>query len=197
MNRREALLYSGQLLGYTITGTVLAGVLNGCQAPPALGWEPKVLAPEDASYLAEVCETILPNTDTPGAKDVGVDRYIDAMLHENYSEEERNAFLEGIKTFRQDCISSQGKDFLKLTPEERTAYLAAMDANTPPKPPSIWGISTEKFVAPPFWRSLKELTVTGYFTSEEVGKNVLRYLPIPGSYEGCIPYTTGERAWSL
>lgn len=148
MNRREALLYSGQLLGYSITGSILAGVLNGCQAPPALGWEPKVLTPEDVAFLAEVCETILPKTDTPGAREVGVDRYIDAMIADNYSEQERNAFMDGIKTFRQECLSSQGKDFLKLTPEERTAYLASMDANTPPKPPSMWGVSTEKFVAP-------------------------------------------------
>ena len=36
-----------------------------------------------------------------------------------------------------------------------------------------------------FFAKMKELTLTGYFTSEKVGKEVLNYDPIPGDYKGC------------
>ena len=33
----------------------------------------------------------------------------------------------------------------------------------------------------------RELVILGYFTSEEVGTNVLHYNPVPGRYNGCVP----------
>ncbi|MEM8909460.1 MAG: gluconate 2-dehydrogenase subunit 3 family protein [Bacteroidota bacterium] len=49
----------------------------------------------------------------------------------------------------------------------------------------------------PFYRTLKELTLLGYFASEEVGENILKYDPIPGSYSGCVPLADIGIAWSL
>jgi hypothetical protein len=43
---------------------------------------------------------------------------------------------------------------------------------------------------------MKQLTVWGYFTSEAGATKALRYVPVPGRYEGCIPYTKGEKAWA-
>lgn len=42
---------------------------------------------------------------------------------------------------------------------------------------------------------MKELTIWGYFTSEPGTTKALRYNPIPGRFDGCIPYT-GENAWA-
>jgi hypothetical protein len=47
-----------------------------------------------------------------------------------------------------------------------------------------------------YFRLLRELTVLGYFTSEIGAKQALRYIETPGRYEGCIPYTKGEKAWA-
>jgi glucoside 3-dehydrogenase (cytochrome c) hitch-hiker subunit len=40
--------------------------------------------------------------------------------------------------------------------------------------------------------------VLGYFTSEQVGRNVLHYDPVPGRYEACIPIDqVGRRNWTI
>ncbi|HRN58498.1 MAG TPA: gluconate 2-dehydrogenase subunit 3 family protein [Agriterribacter sp.] len=43
---------------------------------------------------------------------------------------------------------------------------------------------------------MKELTLLGYFTSEIGATQALRYIAVPGKYEGCVPYTKGDRAWA-
>jgi hypothetical protein len=39
--------------------------------------------------------------------------------------------------------------------------------------------------------------ILGYFTSEQVGRHVLHYDPVPGRYESCIPIEqVGNRNWN-
>ena len=44
------------------------------------------------------------------------------------------------------------------------------------------------------FRTLKELTVLGYYTSQIGATRELRYLPVPGRYDGCVPLTATGRA---
>jgi hypothetical protein len=43
------------------------------------------------------------------------------------------------------------------------------------------------------------MAVWGFKTSEEIGKKVMAYDPIPGGYVGCesLEELTGGKAWSL
>jgi len=43
---------------------------------------------------------------------------------------------------------------------------------------------------------MKQLTLSGLFTSKIGATEVLRYVAVPGKYEGCVPYTKGEKAWA-
>ena len=48
-----------------------------------------------------------------------------------------------------------------------------------------------------FFRLIRSATVLGYFTSEEVGRKVLNYNPVPGRYDACIPIEqVGRRNWT-
>ena len=58
-------------------------------------------------------------------------------------------------------------------------------------------ISSKKLKGTPFWRLMKELTLFGYFTSEQGATQALDYVPIPGRYEGCIPLKPGQKAYAL
>jgi gluconate 2-dehydrogenase gamma chain len=72
MNRREALKQTTLILGYAVSAPVAAAMLNGCKAKPQLNYKPVFFDEEQAALLAEIAETILPKTSTPGAKDAGV-----------------------------------------------------------------------------------------------------------------------------
>ena len=47
-----------------------------------------------------------------------------------------------------------------------------------------------------YFKMMKELTLLGFFTSEIGATKALRYVAVPGKYEGCIPYNKGDKAWA-
>ena len=47
-----------------------------------------------------------------------------------------------------------------------------------------------------YFRMIKELTLLGYFTSEIGATKALRYVAVPGRYDGSVPYKKGDRAWA-
>jgi hypothetical protein len=47
-----------------------------------------------------------------------------------------------------------------------------------------------------YFTLMKQLTLWGFFTSEPGATKALRYVAVPGRYEGCIPYKKGDKAWA-
>jgi hypothetical protein len=43
---------------------------------------------------------------------------------------------------------------------------------------------------------MKQLTISGYFTSKEGRMGALRYKPVPGSYDGNLDYKKGDKAFA-
>ena len=47
-----------------------------------------------------------------------------------------------------------------------------------------------------YYTMMKQLTLLGYFNSKEGATQALRYLPVPGKYDGSYPYKKGDKAWA-
>lgn len=191
MDRREAIQRVSLMLGYAISAPVVMGVLNGCKATPELAYKPVFLSEDMARMVAEVAEIILPKTETPGAKDVGVPVFIDKMLNDCFDKTGQDTFVAGANRLDAAAQSAYGEHFNGCEPEQQKALVirehanavGAMKSENPPK---------EK----PFILTLKELTMLGFFTSEPGATQVLRYDPVPGAYKGCIPFSEVGRAWA-
>jgi hypothetical protein len=196
MNRREAL----KMMGYAVSMTAATDLFLSCQseAKVSLDWKPAFLSDRQAHILAEVAETILPKTQTPGAKELGVPQFIDKMLKALLTEGDQKEFVEGLEKLEKDCKAMQGKTFTACTPQERESFLTKIDkeAASAPTTPSVWGITLGNPIPPPFFRKLKGMVLFGYFTSEKVGKEVLTYDPVPGDFIGCIPLKDVGNAWT-
>lgn len=198
MNRRELLKSSGLFVGYAVSSATLTSLFISCQAEAKvnLDWNPVFLSKNQANTLAEITETILPKTKTPGAKELAVPQFIDKMLKEVSGKTDQINFVAGLTQIDKDCTNKYGKTFVECTPEDRTAFLLALDEVAGKFPPSVWGIT----LAPPspvaFFRQLKSLTLFGYYTSEEVGKNILSYDPVPGDFIACMPLKEVGNAWN-
>lgn len=233
ITRREALRRAAWLLGGAISAPTLAGVLAGCGGDRTGGGR-KVLSGAQLAVVAAIAEHIIPETDTPGAKAVHVDRFIDEMLAAYYPEEERALFLSGLADMDERARQAHGSRFLDCTPEQQLDLLLQLDRESfaprpawparpaaapagpdvrerieggeSPLPPEaqadtihwIHGESRgQSSPALPFFRTMKELTVVGYYTSE-VGATVeLRHEPVPGRYEGCVPFARIGRTWAV
>ncbi|QHS59473.1 gluconate 2-dehydrogenase subunit 3 family protein [Chitinophaga agri] len=191
MNRREAIRNVALLLGSAISASTLSA-LEGCNPKGPANYA--LQTPETKSILAEIAETILPETSTPGAKAAKVDEFIVKMLNDCYKPEDQKVVLEGLKKVDEASEKQFKKSFVDLTAEQKNTVLTAVD-----KERVDYNKRENKKEGDPthYFQILKELTLTGYFTSEAGATKALRYVPVPGKFEGCIPYTKGEKAWAM
>src|ERR1700749_4681566 len=97
MNRRDALTRVRLLLGGSIVGAEM--VLSGCKNGPAgrLGAGGTKFTNDDIAYLNEVAETILPATDSPGAKEAKVGEFMTRIVKDCYTEKDQKIFVEGMQ----------------------------------------------------------------------------------------------------
>lgn len=182
MERRKALFLTTSILGSALIGSEL--FLSGCTGKKA---ETQHLSASDINFLDEVGETILPETErSPGAKATNIGRFMNTIVADCYAEKEQRIFKAGIAELKRMSKSAYGTGFMALVPGQKHELLAKLDRDVRKLP------ITED---PHFFRMMKELTIWGYFTSEPGATKALRYNPIPGRFEGCIPYKNGDKAW--
>lgn len=192
MDRREALKHVALLMGGT---TVIGGqlLLTGCQTRDqskenAMG---SLLTEADIALMDEIGETIIPATDTPGAKAVGIGSFMAKMVRDCYQEKEQETFKEGLNKIRKGFDQEFGYTFKEGTPEERTKFLRQLD-----KELAAYHDTKKEGDPEHYFRMLKELTLLGYFTSEIGSTQALNYVKVPGRYNGCVPYEKGGKAWA-
>jgi hypothetical protein len=203
IDRREALRRAALLLGGALAAPTVAGVLAGCRAArvPDGVWAPRALTRAQVDLVAAIADSILPDTDTPGARAAGVHRFIDALLAESYTAPERSRFLAGLAEVDARAGRAAGRPFLECASGDQRALLEALDREafaSPPVPLSTtWRGGTRGGPAVPFFRTMKELTLVGYYTSEIGATRELHHAPVPGRYDGCVPLAQVGRTWAL
>jgi hypothetical protein len=190
MNRREALSSVALLLGGTIIGAeaFLSGCTNADRNVGAAGLD---FSKDDIAFLDEVGETIIPTTSTPGAKATKIGDFMHTIVRDCYDPKEQQMFVDGIKKLEEECNKKNGKGFLSCTPEQRHDFLVELD-----KEQKDYMAKKKPDDPPHYFRAMKELTIWGYFTSEIGATKALRYVAVPGKYEGCVPYKKGDKAWA-
>jgi Gluconate 2-dehydrogenase subunit 3 len=176
MNRREAVQQVALLLGGAISAPAMAGVMG---EKTYFGKSLPVSVQQEA-LIAELADTIIPTTTTPGAKAAGVEKFIVRVVRDCYPKDDQEKFYAGLTQLNADALKAFGKGFVELDATQRNEAV------------KILTVSNKAF----FLRA-KELTVTGYFTSEIGATKALNYVAIPGRFEGCVPYTKGQKAWAI
>lgn len=196
MNRRQVLQRVACLMGGMVSAPAVLGLLNGCSPKPEASWQPVFLSKEQGALVAEVVEIIIPRTDTPGAKDVGVPAFIDTMLEEVYAQEDRDRYIAGLQAFDDAARTVHGKTFVDLTKAQQTALVkkfndeaVAVELAYDPRP---------KKLRRPFILMTKELTLLGFFCSKPGATEVLQYVAVPGGYQACVPLAQAGngKAWA-
>lgn len=208
MDRREAVRYISILMG----GAVIGGdaFLSGCKTKDATA-NVAELKTEDIAYLNEIGETILPRTSTPGAKDANVGEFMRIMVRDCYEEADQKAFVAGMDKLNDASNKKFDKDFVAITPQQRHDLLVEIDKEAKDYQKKVSDFNTKEgqkekeetakgnknyakqHMAPHYFTMMKQLTLLGFFTSEPGMTKAVRYLPVPGRYEGCVPYKKGDK----
>ncbi len=197
MDRRNALKKTGLLAGATLAVPSILSLLQSCKNEPRLGWQPLFFTEEEAKTVSSLIDMILPRTDTPGALDVKADMFIDKVIAKTYDGKGQQQMRDAIANFNEDCKTNFGAIFTELGEDERIKVLKDKEASSGKFGRGVWGTAVGKQEPVGFYRSMKSMAIWAYFTSEEIGENVLRYDPIPGGYEACKPISEVGNRWSL
>lgn len=190
MDRREVLKVSSIFLGYALTAGTASAILGGCKA--SVDTEiPKTLTSNEVNLLGEICESILPRTDTPGAKDALCHRYIDEMITHFFDKEAQDHFRTTLKLFDKEATRKFSKAFVALSPGEKEVILEHLSNQAK-------DYKDETGKKPHIFKTIKDATISGYFTSEVGAKGGLCiFTPIPGPYQGCIDYSKVGKSYVL
>ena len=190
MKRREALKNVSLFISGTLaipTGSIL---LNSCSNPSKeLGWNPKYLNDNEAFFLSELANTIIPNTEFPGALAVGVPLEIETYVFNVLEEKNISKFRDGLKKlnhFLNNNSSKSSKPFFESNLLEKTKMLNLIQKNKHSEIRIIY-------------MSLKSSVITSYFNSEIGATKVLKYngpSVVLGSYKGCIPFDEIGKTWA-
>ena len=190
MKRREALKNVSLFVSGTLaipTGSIL---LNSCSNPSKeLEWNPKYLNNEEAFFLSELANTIIPNTEFPGALAVGVPLEIETYVFNVLKEKNISKFKDGLKKlndFLKNNSSKSSKPFFESNLLEKTEMLNSIQKN-------------ENSEIRIIYMSLKSSVITSYFNSEIGATKVLKYngpSVVLGSYKGCVPFDEIGKTWA-
>lgn len=127
---------------------------------------------DEQVFLAEVAETLVPATDTPGAKAIGAHLFALEMMNDCYKASDREKFVSGMQQFDAHVQKQYGKPFAQCSPADRLAIIAVADARK----------GTDDDNAHYFFTTLKKLTIQAYTSSKYYLTNVDIYKLVPGKY---------------
>jgi hypothetical protein len=212
MNRRDALMRVAALAGATMTLPALADTLEASAARRALTGKPVFFTADQDATVAELADTIIPTTKTPGAKAAKVNEVIDIMLKDCYKPDDQKRFVDGLTLTNKLSQDAYGKAFVQLDPTQRIEIVKKLQADDKQQRADMAGGKTATKVEnsqadlqmpdakkryTPFFSILKDLTLTGYFTSEIGATQALEYVAVPGRYDGCVTLKPGQKAWAI
>lgn len=217
MERRELLKMIAVLTGGAFVGGEF--ILSGCKNNPTSSGS--LFTSEDIQFLNTVADTLLPETSSPGAGAANVGTFMARMVDDCYEPVDQKIFVAGIQSINEAAQKKYSKTFMKLTNGERTALLNEIDkasreavkkgneAFAGLKPEDWEKITLERNfsgkdpvkeklrdVSGYYFVQMKQLALLGFFTSKEGATKALRYVAVPGKYDGALPYKKGDKAWA-
>ena len=198
MQRRDVLKMLAAGAAIPVFSPPVFAFFREAQAQVGSAYKLRTLNPHQNSTVVTMTDLIIPETDTPGAKGARVNEFIDVILTEWATDEERQHFADGLADVDKQSNELYGKDFIDAAQAQQVALLRAMDdvsaaqrgeqrqkhGNTVPE--------MDKQLKGNFYDIFKGITLHGYYTSEIGFTQELKLQIIPGGQHGCQTIGAGQ-----
>lgn len=190
MNRREWLKCMSMLGVGALTAPSLLAVVEAHATAQSAGTGMSFFTTTQGDVVSSVVDIIIPRSDTPGALDAGVPRFIDQMFKDVYTKQEQQDYVHSLAAFEK--VSST--PFPKLDAAKRKALVMKLHEEALAK-----GQDLSPTSAPAFVLATKKLAMLGFFMSQPGCTQVLQYVLVPGAYHADIPLSEAGngRAWAV
>lgn len=207
MDRRKALKNLTYSIGYAVAAPTIFSMLSSCTSEVE-GWKPLYFSEDQKHMVTHLVDIIMPVSETPGGLDVNVPQFMDLMYKDIEQEENQHSFQKGSAIFLEKFESNFNKKVNKAEKDEVQqlfeSYFVLSEEETKrvlktqkKKEKDISEAEKSEFYLYKFLFSVRYYSLFGYYTSKEIGTEVLNYDPVPGVYQGCIPLSDVGNAWSL
>lgn len=134
--------------------------------------------PHQFKTVDTICEMVIPQTTTAGARAARVPQFIDLLLAERETQMQ-GGITAGLKWLDRRSLELFGKDFVEATVPQQLDLLTRISSPG----------SSEPTLGQVFFNQIKKLTAFGYYTSKEGLEQELGYAGPQGlgTYEGSVP----------
>jgi hypothetical protein len=198
MNRRTVL----RNLAIVAAGTILLPSCIKKTGDDTIQLKRIKLTDDQQRLIGEVCETIIPKTNTPGAKDLRVNLFVLKMLDDCYTKKDQEKFAAGLAEFDDMVKKKYGSAFADLPAQQQAGALTDLEKSTKPvtapaksiKPVGEAGKSIDapkkKPDVPPLqfcYQAIKQQTIFGYTNSQYFMTKQVVYELVPGRYNAHFP----------
>lgn len=184
MNRRLAIRNMALIMGSV---AVLPSCLNDDKGKPVVALKTLKIDADQETLVNNLTETILPKTDTPGARDLGINLFVFKMLDDCTGKEDQEKFLEGLKDFDDAVDKKYGKGFNEITQQQRTEFVTALEKSAKDKAAKKDDKPSEPSKLETFYWMVKGQTVFGYTTSQYFMTKQVVYELVPGRWNPMFP----------
>jgi hypothetical protein len=120
-------------------------------------WRPVLLDARQGEGLARLVDTLIPRTETPGARDARVHEYIDLAVSLE-TPEERKDFVSGFRWLDRRCRRLYDADLAEASEAQLVELLTSISDLHAEHPKSLQRGAL-------FFADLKQRTIFGYYTS--------------------------------
>ncbi|MDB4903356.1 MAG: hypothetical protein JWQ63_2637 [Mucilaginibacter sp.] len=160
------------------------------------------ISADQENLIGDICETIIPKTNTPGAKDLNLHLFVLKMLDDCYKKKDQQAFMVGLNQFNDMVKKKYNNSFSDLSVKEREDVLTALDKSSKSaadpsksiKPvrdsQKSLDVAKKKPDVPPlnfFYGAIKQQTIFGYTNSKYFMTKQIVYELVPGRYNAHFP----------
>ena len=149
--------------------------------------------PDQRAVVAAMVQQIIPATETPGALEAGVPKFIELMVADWFNDAERSVFLDGLVEIER----RSGGQFAKMSVQDQLALLEVLEAESADH--SWYGVGETLRVwddSAPFICQFKEITVLGFLLSDVGSKQFLRSNSM-GSFDGDTVLASTDSAYAM
>lgn len=153
-------------------------------------WKPTFLNEAQNETLIALSDLIIPATDTPGAKEALVNRYLD-LVFAGEPVDSQQKFLGSVSYIDSESQRLFGKEFRALTTEDQHDLLQPLAY---PLRPSFWRKEDRPDPGVEHFDRLKAMIAVAYYTSE-IGQRELGWDGsfTHGPFQGCEHSTTTHK----
>jgi hypothetical protein len=190
MERREALRLMGAASVFSALSSNLFAATLQAQLAANKSGALQTLSAEQNEIVVAMTDVMIPATNTPGAKGAKANEFVDLVLTEWATEEERKIFLEGLAEADRRANALFGHGFAAASAKEQSAIVQAFDEELAgsrneelPQQIRPWEIT----LLHPIFAQMRRLTLVGYYTSTIGQEQELKVEIIPGELHGCVP----------